>query len=55
MKAKESGIDNMEISFNLAQAYKRMNNFLRANKVIDSILKLHPKNETYLTFKNSLK
>ena len=55
MKAKENGIDNVEISFKLAQAYKRMNNFQRANKVIDSILKLHPKNEAYITFKKSLK
>jgi len=55
MKAKENGVDNLEIGFKLAQAYKRMNNFQRANKVIDSVLKLQPKNETYITFKKSLK
>ncbi len=54
-KAIENGIDNPKIGFKLAQAYQRMNNLNEANKVIDSILKLHPKNETYLTFKNSLK
>ncbi|MDP3944614.1 MAG: sulfatase-like hydrolase/transferase [Lutibacter sp.] len=54
-KAKENEIENPEIGFKLAQAYQRMNNLKEANKVIDSILKLHPKNETYLTFRNSLK
>lgn len=54
-KAKEHEIKNPEIGFKLAQAHKRMNNFSDANKVMDSILKLDPKNETYLTFKDSLK
>lgn len=54
-KAKEHEIKNPDIPFKLAQAYQRMNNLSDANKVIDSILKLNPKNETYLTFKNSLK
>jgi len=54
-KAKESEIESIDFSFKLAQAHKRMNNLNEANKVIDSILKLHPKNETYLTFKKSLK
>ncbi|MDO9275026.1 MAG: sulfatase-like hydrolase/transferase [Lutibacter sp.] len=54
-KAKEHEIKNPEIGFKLAQAHKRMNNLGKAIKLIDSILKLHPKNQTYLTFKNSLK
>jgi tetratricopeptide (TPR) repeat protein len=54
-KAKESEIKSIEFSFKLAQAHKRVNNLGKAVKLIDSILKLHPKNETYLTFKNSLK
>lgn len=54
-KAKESDIKSIDFSFKLAQAHKRMNNLGKAIKLIDSILKLHPKNETYLTFKNSLK
>ncbi|MBE0423625.1 MAG: sulfatase-like hydrolase/transferase [Lutibacter sp.] len=54
-KAKEHEIKNTDIPFKLAQAYQRMNNLSDANKVMDSILKLDPKNETYLTFKNSLK
>lgn len=53
-KAKESEIKSIEFSFKLAQAHKRMNNLDKSIKLIDSILKLHPKNETYLTFKNSL-
>lgn len=55
LKAKESEIKSIEFSFKLAQAHKRMNNLGKSIKLIDSILKLHPKNETYLTFKNSLK
>lgn len=54
-KAKESEIESIDFSFKLAQAHKRMNNLNDANIVIDSILKLHPKNETYITFKKSLK
>ncbi|HSQ45923.1 MAG TPA: sulfatase-like hydrolase/transferase, partial [Lutibacter sp.] len=54
-KARESEIKSIEFSFKLAQALKRTNNSRKATKLIDSILKLHPKNETYLTFKNSLK
>jgi phosphoglycerol transferase MdoB-like AlkP superfamily enzyme len=54
-KAKEHEIKNIDIPFKLAQAYQRMNNLSDANKIMDSILKLDPKNETYLTFKNSLK
>lgn len=52
--AEVNGVENPEITFKLAQAYQRMNNFSEANKVMDSILKLDPKNEKYLTFKNSL-
>ena len=54
-KARESEIKSIDFSFKLAQAYKRTNNSGKAIKLIDSILKLDPKNETYLTFKNSLK
>ncbi|MDF1517679.1 MAG: sulfatase, partial [Lutibacter sp.] len=54
-KAEEHEIKNPDIPFKLAQAYQRMNNLSDANKVMDSILKLDPKNVTYLTFKNSLK
>lgn len=54
-KARENEIANPEIGFKLAQAYHRMNNLSNANKVMDSILKLDPKNEIYVTFKDSLK
>lgn len=54
-KAKAHEIKNPDIPFKLAQAYQRMNNLSNAIKLIDSILKLDPKNKTYLTFKNSLK
>ena len=54
-KAKEHEIKNPEIGFKLAQAYQRMDNLNDANNVMDSILKLDPKNEAYITFKKSLK
>jgi tetratricopeptide (TPR) repeat protein len=54
-KAKAHEIKNPDFSFKLAQAYQRMNNLSDANKVMDSILLLYPKNETYVTFKNSIK
>ena len=54
-KAKEHEIKNPEIGFKLAQAYQRMDNLNDANKVMDSILKQYPTNETYINFKKSLK
>jgi len=53
-KALENEIKNPEIGFKLAKAYKRMNNLENASKLIDSILKIHPENEDYKTFKKSL-
>jgi phosphoglycerol transferase MdoB-like AlkP superfamily enzyme len=54
-KALSNDIKNPEISFKLAEAYKRTNKSNEANKTIDSLLKIYPKNNTYLTFKKSLK
>ncbi len=54
-KAAENGIDNPDIPFKLAQAYKRLNNLDDATKIMDSILQLYPANEEYVTFKKSLK
>ena len=54
-KALSNDIKNPEISFKLAEAYKRTNNSSKANKTIDSLLKIYPENNNYLTFKKSLK
>jgi tetratricopeptide (TPR) repeat protein len=54
-KAAENGIDNPDIQFKLAQAYKRLNNLDDATKIMDSILQIYPANEEYVTFKKSLK
>jgi phosphoglycerol transferase MdoB-like AlkP superfamily enzyme len=53
-KALENKITNIEISFKLAKAFKRMNKKDRALKLMDSILKIHSKNVEYLTFKKTL-
>jgi tetratricopeptide (TPR) repeat protein len=54
-KAVDNGIKNPDISFKLAETYKRMNNLDDANKIINSILKIYPQNKEYLIFKKSLK
>lgn len=54
-KALENEMINSEISFKMAKAYKRMDNLGEAIKLIDSIIKIHPDNPEYLTFKNTLK
>jgi tetratricopeptide (TPR) repeat protein len=54
-KALSNQINDPELAYKLAQAYKRMNNPKDANKTIDSLLKIHPENNNYLTLKKSLK
>ena len=54
-KALQNEIKNPEISFKLAQAYKRINNSKDANKTIDRLIKEYPENKNYVTFKKSLK
>ncbi|PHQ56352.1 MAG: sulfatase [Lutibacter sp.] len=53
-KAIENRLDNPEIGFKMAEAYRRMNDLDSANKLIDSILKIYTKNEKYKIFKQSL-
>ncbi|MFV7234235.1 sulfatase-like hydrolase/transferase [Flavobacterium sp. ZB4R12] len=48
-------INDAKLGYKLAQAYERMKNKNQANKTIDSLLKIHPENNNYLTFKKSLK
>ena len=54
-KALGNQIDDAELGYKLAQAYKRMNNLKDSNKTIDSLLKIYPENKNYSTFKKSLK
>ena len=44
-KATENEIRNPDIHYKLAKAYRRMNNLKSANKIMDSIMKLYPKNK----------
>ncbi|TDE42749.1 sulfatase [Flavobacterium rhamnosiphilum] len=53
-KAVSNGIKNPEISFKLAETYKRMNNLKDANSIINNLLKRYPGNTNYLIFKKSL-
>jgi predicted Zn-dependent protease len=47
-------ITNPEISFKLAKANFRMNNIPRAKKLMDSIIKEHPKNQEFKNFRQSI-
>lgn len=54
-QAMTNEVLNPEISFKMAKAYQRLENVNQANKVIDSIIKIHPDVQEYKTFKASLK
>ncbi|UQD56432.1 LTA synthase family protein [Flavobacterium sp. K5-23] len=54
-KAATNQVKNPEIDFKLAEAYQRINKPSNAFKIIESLLKTDPKNQKYLTFKNTLK
>jgi len=54
-KAKKNKINNNELNFKLAKAYKRLNKINLANNMMDELLKKYPNNKKYLKFKNSLK
>lgn len=54
-KALGNQINNPELGYKLAQAYKRMNNNSASKKTIDSLLVLYPENKEYSTLKKSLK
>ncbi|WP_016988686.1 tetratricopeptide repeat protein [Flavobacterium sp. ACAM 123] len=44
-----------ELSVKLAQAYKRANAVPQAEKIMDSIIKKHPKNTEYIKIKKTFK
>jgi phosphoglycerol transferase MdoB-like AlkP superfamily enzyme/tetratricopeptide (TPR) repeat protein len=53
-KALKNKIDNPEISFKMAKAYKRLKNTKQSKIIMDSILQIYPDNKAYKTFKKSL-
>ncbi len=53
--ALKNEMENSEISFKMAKAFQRMDNVDKANKIMDSIVKIHPDNQDYKTFKQALK
>lgn len=54
-KAMKNDVKTPELGLKLAQAYKRTNDLVKSNKIIDSVIKKYPKNNDYLNFKKSLK
>ncbi|NLP56649.1 sulfatase-like hydrolase/transferase [Lutibacter sp. B1] len=53
-KATENEVTNSEVSYKLAKAYERMNDTLKAQKIMDSIIKIYPENIEYLNHNQSL-
>ncbi len=53
-KAFDNEIKNSDISFKLAKAFMRMNNNIKAEQIMDSLVKIYPENIDYKTFKQSL-
>ena len=54
-QAIKNEVKNPEISFKIAKTYQRANNKKMAIKLIDSVIKNHPNNTDYLTFKKTLR
>jgi len=54
-KALNNKIENPLLSFKLAKVYKRLKQNTYSIKVMDSLLKIYPKNKEYIEFKKSLK
>ena len=53
--ALKNNLTNVEISYKMAKAHQRMNNLEQANKIMDSIISVHPNTTEYITFKGTLK
>ena len=53
-QALKNKVLNPEISFKMAKAYNRTDNEKMSVKLMDSIIKIHPNNSNYLTFKKTL-
>ncbi|MBJ6367580.1 sulfatase-like hydrolase/transferase [Snuella sedimenti] len=53
-QALKNNIANPNLGYKMAHTYKRLENTERANTIIDSLIKIHPNNSEYLTFKKTL-
>lgn len=53
--ALKNEVKNPELSVKLVQAYQRTNAIIKAEKIMDSIIKKYPKNTEYLKIKKSFK
>lgn len=54
-KALKNNIKNPEVTFKVAKAYARLNKKAMSIKMMDSILKVHPKNKEFIKYYKSLK
>jgi len=53
-QALKNDMINSEISFKMAKAHQRMDKANEANKIMDSLIQIHPNISEYTTFKTSL-
>lgn len=53
-KALKNQLKNLNINFKMAKAYNSLNDKKTSIKIIDSLVKLDPKNEEFLKFKKAL-
>jgi len=54
-QALKHEVKNPEISFKMAKAFKRSDKIKNSLTLIDSVIKIHPNNSEYLTFKKTLR
>ena len=54
-QALKHEVKNPEISFKMAKAFKRNDKIKNSLTLIDSVIKIHPNNSEYLTFKKTLR
>lgn len=54
-KAYDNELKDSAISFKLAKAFIRMNDTIKAEQIMDSLVNIYPENIEYITFKKSLK
>jgi len=53
-QALKNDMINSDISFKMAKAHQRMDKVDEANKIVDSLIQIHPNISEYKTFKTSL-
>lgn len=53
-KAIENNLTEGDLAFKMAKAFNRLNEPLKAKRMMDSIVKIYPENKDYVTFKKLL-